>query len=213
MQKAKVRGANMMMRRRPRVLEHDKIRTWKIFEGDQVKIATGKYADVGKTGTVTQVLKDINSVIIEELNQKKKHMRPNAEQPKGSVVFKSTPVKYSHLQLVDPQDGTAIPLRDLKLITPLPARLHNNPTTKQLSKQRLHIQRPTEEGAEPIKRLISIPEPNDRFANRPKGVLDTPRTVVETVTFTPVLGVSPFPNAFLNELERMRRKNRESMAC
>lgn len=42
------------------------------------------------------------------------------------------------------------------------------------------------------------------------GPLDTPKSIVEKITFQPRLNEPPFPIALLNELEKAKRKNKES---
>lgn len=45
-----------------------------------------------------------------------------------------------------------------------------------------------------------------------EGPHDTPVDLVEKITWTPMLDTCPFPNSLMNELERMKRKNKESAA-
>ncbi|MDA1343182.1 MAG: 50S ribosomal protein L24 [Methyloglobulus sp.] len=72
----------------------------KIRKGDDVVIRTGK--DKGKSGRVTQVLKD-NKVLIEGLNQAKKNQKPNPNAGiTGGIVVKDMPINISNVGLYNP---------------------------------------------------------------------------------------------------------------
>ena len=76
----------------------------KIKTGDNVKVLIGK--DRGKTGKVSQVLKnnknDQNYVVVEGLNIRKKHLRPQRSGEKGQTIELSFPVNASNVMLIDP---------------------------------------------------------------------------------------------------------------
>jgi large subunit ribosomal protein L24 len=72
----------------------------KIRKGDDVVIRTGK--DKGKSGRVTQVLKD-NKVLVEGLNQAKKNQKPNPNAGiTGGIVVKDMPINISNVGLYNP---------------------------------------------------------------------------------------------------------------
>jgi large subunit ribosomal protein L24 len=72
----------------------------KIRKGDDVVIRTGK--DKGKSGRVTQVLKD-NKVLVEGLNQAKKNQKPNPNAGiTGGIVVKDMPINLSNVGLYNP---------------------------------------------------------------------------------------------------------------
>lgn len=73
----------------------------KIKKGDNVKIMTGK--DAGKTGKVVQVLPQENKVVVENLNQIVKHMKPQKRGEKGQRFTFSAPVQLANVQLVCPK--------------------------------------------------------------------------------------------------------------
>ncbi|MFY9493139.1 MAG: 50S ribosomal protein L24 [Minisyncoccia bacterium] len=73
----------------------------KIKKGDEIKIITGK--DKGKTGRVTRVFPQDNSVLVEGLNLFKKHMRPRQQGKKGEVILVPKPVDVSAVRLVCPK--------------------------------------------------------------------------------------------------------------
>jgi hypothetical protein len=57
--------------------------------------------------------------------------------------------------------------------------------------------------------LIPVPEKENPFKGQAAGPLDASPEIVNEITYDPA---KPFPNEFLNELLRMRRKNRETQA-
>ena len=76
----------------------------KIKTGDNVKVLVGK--DNGKTGKVIQVLeskkKNQNYVVVEGLNIRKKHLRPQSSGEKGQTIELSFPIHISNVMLIDP---------------------------------------------------------------------------------------------------------------
>eukprot|EP00897_Mesotaenium_endlicherianum_P000457 jgi/Mesen1/10411/ME000081S09797 len=78
------------------------IRHWKILRGDKVMIMAGK--DRGLTGTVQDVLRPKNALIIEGRNLVKKHVKKNETSPGGIVTIES-PVHVSNVSLMDPVTG------------------------------------------------------------------------------------------------------------
>ena len=73
----------------------------KIKKGDEIKIVTGK--DRGKTGQVTKVFPQDNSVLVEGLNLFKKHSKPRQQDKKGEVILIPKPVDVSAVRLVCPK--------------------------------------------------------------------------------------------------------------
>jgi large subunit ribosomal protein L24 len=72
----------------------------KIKKGDDVVIRTGK--DKGKSGRVTQVLKD-NKILVEGLNQAKKNQKPNPNAGiTGGIVVKDMPINISNVGIYNP---------------------------------------------------------------------------------------------------------------
>ncbi|MBN9288528.1 MAG: 50S ribosomal protein L24 [Gammaproteobacteria bacterium 39-13] len=75
----------------------------KIRKGDKVQVISGK--DKGRIGTVLSVLQAEAglSVIVEGINVKKKHVKPNPqrEQP-GGIVPKEAPMPACKVALLDP---------------------------------------------------------------------------------------------------------------
>ena len=71
--------------------------------GDRVKVLRGNYA--GTEGTVLRVLPQENKVVVEGVNQRKRHMRPTQENPEGGIVSFEAPIHASNVMLIDPTSG------------------------------------------------------------------------------------------------------------
>ena len=71
----------------------------KIKKGDIVKIIAGN--DKGETGRVLRVYPQNMRILIEGVNVRKRHTRPNQNNQKGGILSKEMPVHYSNVQIVD----------------------------------------------------------------------------------------------------------------
>ncbi len=74
-----------------------------IRRGDRVKVIRGNFA--GTEGTVLRVLPEENRVVVEGVNQRKRHMRPTQDNPEGGIVTFEAPIHASNVMLVDPATG------------------------------------------------------------------------------------------------------------
>lgn len=74
-----------------------------IKKGDTVRIITGE--DRGKEGSVLRVFPDEARILIEGVNVVKRHTKPDAQNPQGSINQKEAPVDISNVQLIDPESG------------------------------------------------------------------------------------------------------------
>ena len=85
----------------------------KIKKGDRVVVRTGR--DKGKTGTVLNVLKQDNALIVEGVNVVKKHVKPSAYNT-GGIVEKESKIHVSNVAIVDPKDNgpTKVGFKTLK---------------------------------------------------------------------------------------------------
>lgn len=71
----------------------------KIRNNDKVMIISGK--DKSKVGKVIKILKDKNKVLVEGLNQVKKHVKPNPyKQEQGGIQDKESPVDISNVKVI-----------------------------------------------------------------------------------------------------------------
>ena len=76
----------------------------KIKTGDQVIVIAGK--DKGKKGQVVRLLGD--KVVVEGVNQVKRHQKPNPMRGiEGGVVSKSMPLAISNIALFNPETQKA----------------------------------------------------------------------------------------------------------
>ena len=71
----------------------------KIRKGDTVKVIAGK--DKGKTGSVLMTLKDTDQVIIEGVNEVKKHQKNRRTRSQGQIIEKSMPIHVSNVSLME----------------------------------------------------------------------------------------------------------------
>ncbi|WKF84666.1 50S ribosomal protein L24 [Lacticaseibacillus pantheris] len=71
--------------------------------GDKVRVMRGK--DAGKEGTIKQVLKSKDRVIVEGINMVKKHVKPSNTNPNGGIVDAEAAIHVSNVMLLDPKDN------------------------------------------------------------------------------------------------------------
>lgn len=84
----------------------------KIRRGDEVVVITGR--DKGRRGTVIKVLDD--RVIVENINMKKRHTKPNPRtNSPGGIIEKEAPLHISNVMLWNPftQKGDRVGFRTL----------------------------------------------------------------------------------------------------
>ncbi len=96
----------------------------KIKVNDQVKVMAGK--DKGKTGKITQILPELNKVVIEGVNTMYKHIKSRQRGEKGQRVEFNGPIHVSNVMLVCPK--TSKPTR-------LGIRLADNKKKSRISKK------------------------------------------------------------------------------
>ena len=75
----------------------------KIRSGDRVKVIRGNHK--GQEGVVLRVEPDKNRVVIEGVNLRKRHKKPNQVNPEGGIVEFEAPVHVSNVMLIDPSTG------------------------------------------------------------------------------------------------------------
>ena len=68
--------------------------------GDKVVVIAGK--DKGKEGKIIKTLKDENRVVVEGVNNVKKTVKPNGQNP-GSITEVEAPIHASNVMIVDPK--------------------------------------------------------------------------------------------------------------
>ncbi len=73
----------------------------KIKKDDTVMVISGNYR--GKTGKVLKVYPKKNRIIVEGVNLRKRHTKPNQQNPQGGIIEKELPVHVSNVMILDPK--------------------------------------------------------------------------------------------------------------
>lgn len=82
--------------------------------GDNVLVITGKYR--GKTGKITRVAKKSNSVVVEKINIRTRHIKKRQGQA-GQKIHHETPIDASNVMIVCPHCSKATRVAKLILKT------------------------------------------------------------------------------------------------
>jgi large subunit ribosomal protein L24 len=69
--------------------------------GDVVQVISGD--DKGKQGTITKLLLDEERAVVEGINLKTKHQKPNQRNQQGGKIQIEAPIHMSKLMLLDPE--------------------------------------------------------------------------------------------------------------
>ena len=78
-----------------------------IKKGLKVRVLTGK--DKKKEGEVIEIDRANNRAKVKEINMVKKHNKPNANNPKGGIIEKESPIHISNISHVTKEgDATRI---------------------------------------------------------------------------------------------------------
>lgn len=77
-----------------------------IKKGDTVMVNSGESR--GRQGRVLRVIPDKERAIVEGLNMRKKHTKPNAKFPQGGIFDQEAPIHISNLNVVDPKSGKGV---------------------------------------------------------------------------------------------------------
>ena len=73
----------------------------RLKKNDFVTVITGK--DRGKKGRVLQLMPDAGKLLVEGINYRKVHQRPNRDNPKGGIVQMEGPLSISNVMLFCPR--------------------------------------------------------------------------------------------------------------
>jgi large subunit ribosomal protein L24 len=73
----------------------------KLIKGDLVKIVVGK--DKGKTGKVEQTLTKEAKVLVEGVNQFKRHMKARQQGQKSEIITITKPLSIANVALICPK--------------------------------------------------------------------------------------------------------------
>lgn len=77
------------------------VKKMRIKKGDTVVVLSGR--EKGKTGEVLRVIRDTNRVLVQGVNNVKKHQRPTQTSPGGINEFEAA-LHASNVALLDPKD-------------------------------------------------------------------------------------------------------------
>ena len=75
----------------------------KIRKNDTVMIVAGN--DRGRTGKVLKVYPKTSRVIVEGINLRKRHTKPNSKNPQGGILEKEAPIHSSNVMILDPKSN------------------------------------------------------------------------------------------------------------
>ena len=75
----------------------------KIMKNDNVVVIAGN--SKGSTGKVLKVYPKLNRIIIEGVNLRKRHTKPNQAAPEGGIIEKEAPIHVSNVMLLDPKSN------------------------------------------------------------------------------------------------------------
>ena len=75
----------------------------KIRKNDMVMVISGN--DRGKTGKVLKVFPKKYRIIIEGINLRKKHTKPNQKNPQGGILEKEASIHASNVMILDPKSN------------------------------------------------------------------------------------------------------------
>ncbi len=75
----------------------------KIRKNDNIVVIAGN--DRGKTGKVLKVFPKTSRIIIEGINLRKRHTKPNQKTPQGGILEKEAPIHVSNVMILDPTNN------------------------------------------------------------------------------------------------------------
>ncbi|RKY95216.1 MAG: 50S ribosomal protein L24 [Ignavibacteriae bacterium] len=75
----------------------------KIRKNDNIVVIAGN--DRGKTGKVLKVYPKTSRIIIEGINLRKRHTKPNQKNPQGGILEKEAPIHVSNVMILDPTNN------------------------------------------------------------------------------------------------------------
>lgn len=80
-----------------------------LVKGDRVRVIRGNHRD--SEGVILRVMRDVGRVVVEGVNQRKRHQRPSQENPEGGIITFEAPIHISNVMLIDPETGDASRVR------------------------------------------------------------------------------------------------------
>ena len=80
--------------------------TMKIKKGDTVRVIAGK--DKDKEGKVIAVDQKNGTVLVEGVNMRTKHAKPNASNPEGGIIHQEGPIDASNVMYLHKGEATRV---------------------------------------------------------------------------------------------------------
>ncbi|MFC7061833.1 50S ribosomal protein L24 [Halobacillus seohaensis] len=74
-----------------------------VKKGDKVMVISGK--DKGKQGTILESYPKKERVLVEGINEIKKHAKPSQDNPQGGILTQEAPIHVSNVMPIDPKSG------------------------------------------------------------------------------------------------------------
>lgn len=78
------------------------MKKFKLKKNDKVVVVSGK--DKGKQGIILKVITKTNKVIVDGINQVKKHEKASMKS-QGGIVTKDAPISISNVAYLDPKES------------------------------------------------------------------------------------------------------------
>ncbi len=75
----------------------------KIRKNDNVMVIAGN--DKGRSGKVLKVFPKTSRIIIEGINLRKRHTKPNSKSPQGGILEREAPINSSNVMILDPKSN------------------------------------------------------------------------------------------------------------
>ncbi len=73
----------------------------KLIKGDSVKVVAGK--DKGKIGKISKVYSKDDKVLVENVNQYKRHLKKRSQNEESQIVTLTKPLPVSNVSLICPK--------------------------------------------------------------------------------------------------------------
>jgi large subunit ribosomal protein L24 len=72
-------------------------------KNDKVKVIAGN--DKGSTGRILKIFKKTDRIIVEGVNLRKRHTKPNQSNAQGGIIEKEAPIHVSNVMIIDAKTG------------------------------------------------------------------------------------------------------------
>ncbi len=73
----------------------------KLKKGDNIKVVKGK--DKGKEGKIEEIFPKINKVVVNNVNQVKRHLKARSQEQPSEIITLTKPLQIANVALVCPK--------------------------------------------------------------------------------------------------------------